>query len=96
MSEPSKIRWLNVVGVVAAAATLCAMPLDALRSPGIDAARAFAGWLGLMLIGMISAAIAAVVSRRRGSDNPTKTGIHVGVIAVALVTMLAVFGNRFA
>ena len=49
-----------------------------------------------MLIGMISAAIAAVVSRRRGSDDPTKTGIHVGVIAVALVSMLAVFGNCFA
>jgi hypothetical protein len=31
MSEPSKIRWLNVVGVLAAAATLCALPLDALQ-----------------------------------------------------------------
>ncbi len=70
MSEPSKIRWLNVVGVVAAAAILCALPLDALQPHEAEVARAFGGWLGLMLIGMTSASIAAVVSRR--SDLATR------------------------
>ncbi len=76
-----------------AAATLCALPLDALQPHGADVARAFGGWLGLMLIG-ISAAIAGVVSRRRGSHNATKTDIHIGVIAVAVATLLVVLSLR--
>lgn len=100
MSEPSKIRWLNAVGVLAAAAILCALPLDALRprEPSLngfaaDAARVFGGWLALMLIGMIPGSIAAVVSRRRGSADPTKTGIHVGLIAIAVATFLSALGT---
>ncbi len=93
MSELSKIRWLNIVGVVAALAILCALPLDALR-PGGNVARAFGGWIGLMLVGMIAASIAAFVSRRRGSADPTRTGTHVAVIAVAVATFLVVLSLR--
>ncbi len=94
MSEPSKIRWLNIVGVVAAAAALCALPLDAIRSGG-NTFRMLGGGISLMLFGMIAASIAAIVSRRRGSDDPTKTGVHVGIITVFAVALMAGFGHSY-
>ena len=73
MSEQSKIRWLNIVGVVAAAAALCAVPLYGIMPrptplyPWTDAFRLLGMWIGLVLLPMIPASISALVSHRRGS-----------------------------
>ncbi|MGE8942035.1 hypothetical protein ACO2I3_09005 [Leptospira interrogans] len=95
MSEQSKIRWLNVIGVVAATAALCAVPLYGTMPrpiplhPWTDAFRLLVMWIGLVLVAAVPASISALASQRRGSADPTKTGVHVGVIAVAVATIFA-------
>ena len=96
MSEPSKIRWLTILGYTSIVAGFCSLATSSVdpvtRHAGIWGAAGHA--LGLILMAMFFAAITAVASRRLGHADPTRNGMHVGMIAVVVLAAGFIAGHR--